>query len=291
MSGWTAEITISLQFGGMREGVLRSGPALEMIEGGGGDGASSIGESSSGVSCGSSDFLNNSAAGSHECEGHHQFPSRFEAGAQTSTPPSSSPSSRIGFPCEHHQGNQRHMNPRVAQVPLPANRAAYDQEWYNKRRGIALLSQQDSPQTQEQEWYNKRHGIALPKQDLPQTQDSWQQIAKELRNREVKEPVRSRPKPVDQGQGTSYQSHVDPEANYSYNMGERSVCNSHAAVMVYDNEAKKWQNAGGSPGISRVQIYFNPQNDSYRVVGRMVSDNTVSIPITKFVGNARWGIF
>lgn len=173
MSGWTAEITISLQFGRMREGVLRSGPVVEMIEdGGGGDGASSVGESSSGVSCGSSGFFDTSAAplaaGSHDGEGQNQPASRFDAGAPSAMLPSSS---RIGLPCEHYQGNQRHMNPWVAPMQPPASptcRPAYDQEWYNKRRGIALP----------------------PQQDYPQTQDSWQQIAKELKSREVKESMR-----------------------------------------------------------------------------------------------------
>jgi len=60
-------------------------------------------------------------------------------------------------------------------------------------------------------------------------------------------------------------------------MGERSVAQARASVMIYNNEIKKWEHAGGSQGVSRVHVYFNPNLDSYRIVGRKVNDNEVVI--------------
>lgn len=60
-------------------------------------------------------------------------------------------------------------------------------------------------------------------------------------------------------------------------MGEHSVAQARASVMIYNNDIKKWEHAGGSQGISRVHIYFNPKTDTYRIVGRKVNDNEVVI--------------
>ena len=54
---------------------------------------------------------------------------------------------------------------------------------------------------------------------------------------------------------------------------ERSVAQAKASVMIYNNDLKKWEHAGGSQGISRVHVYFNPTSESYRIVGRKVNDN------------------
>ncbi len=39
--------------------------------------------------------------------------------------------------------------------------------------------------------------------------------------------------------------------------------------MMYDDGSKRWLPAGsGTQAVSRVQIYQNPSNNSFRVVGR-----------------------
>lgn len=47
--------------------------------------------------------------------------------------------------------------------------------------------------------------------------------------------------------------------------------------MVYDDQAKKWNPSGSSPGISKVQIFQHLLNQSYRVVGRKLQDHEVVI--------------
>ncbi|XP_065660857.1 ena/VASP-like protein isoform X3 [Hydra vulgaris] len=59
--------------------------------------------------------------------------------------------------------------------------------------------------------------------------------------------------------------------------GEHSVAQARASVMIYNNDLKKWEHAGGSQGVSRVHVYFNPSSESYRIVGRKVNDNEVVI--------------
>eukprot|EP00794_Sanderia_malayensis_P020284 gene20284-22270_t len=60
-------------------------------------------------------------------------------------------------------------------------------------------------------------------------------------------------------------------------MSEKSVCQARASVMIYNNDIKKWEHAGGSQGISRVHVYHNTVNNNYRIVGRKVNDNEVVI--------------
>ncbi|KAA0714659.1 Vasodilator-stimulated phosphoprotein [Triplophysa tibetana] len=68
-------------------------------------------------------------------------------------------------------------------------------------------------------------------------------------------------------------------------MSESSICQARATVMIYDDANKKWVPAGtGAQAFSRVQIYHNPSNDAFRVVGRkMQTDQQVVIncPIVK----------
>lgn len=46
--------------------------------------------------------------------------------------------------------------------------------------------------------------------------------------------------------------------------------------MVYDDMAKKWLPSGSTPGgISKVHIYHNPANATFRIVGRKVQDHEV----------------
>ncbi|KAL1256249.1 hypothetical protein QQF64_011794, partial [Cirrhinus molitorella] len=66
---------------------------------------------------------------------------------------------------------------------------------------------------------------------------------------------------------------------------ESSICQARATVMIYDDANKKWVPAGTGPqAFSRVQIYHNPSNNAFRVVGRkMQTDQQVVIncPIVK----------
>ena len=50
--------------------------------------------------------------------------------------------------------------------------------------------------------------------------------------------------------------------------------------MVYNNDIKKWEHAGGSQGISEVHVYHNQSNNNYRIVGRKLNDREVRIHAT-----------
>ncbi|XP_077397475.1 vasodilator-stimulated phosphoprotein isoform X1 [Festucalex cinctus] len=60
---------------------------------------------------------------------------------------------------------------------------------------------------------------------------------------------------------------------------ESSICQARATVMIYDDGNKKWMPAGAGPQtFSRVQIYHNPSNNAFRIVGRkMQTDQQVVI--------------
>ncbi|XP_061734761.1 vasodilator-stimulated phosphoprotein isoform X2 [Nerophis ophidion] len=60
---------------------------------------------------------------------------------------------------------------------------------------------------------------------------------------------------------------------------ESSICQARATVMIYDDGNKKWLPAGAGPqAFSRVQIYHNPSNNAFRIVGRkMQTDQQVVI--------------
>ncbi|XP_031563825.1 protein enabled homolog isoform X2 [Actinia tenebrosa] len=60
-------------------------------------------------------------------------------------------------------------------------------------------------------------------------------------------------------------------------MSEHSVAQARASVMLYDNEKKQWQPSGGSQGLSRVNVYHHPVNNTFRIVGRKVNDHAVVI--------------
>ncbi|XP_040903151.1 vasodilator-stimulated phosphoprotein isoform X2 [Toxotes jaculatrix] len=62
-------------------------------------------------------------------------------------------------------------------------------------------------------------------------------------------------------------------------MSESSICQARATVMIYDDGNKKWMPAGTGPqSFSRVQIYHNPTNNAFRIVGRkMQTDQQVVI--------------
>ena len=56
---------------------------------------------------------------------------------------------------------------------------------------------------------------------------------------------------------------------------EQSVCQARASVMLYNNDIKKWEHAGGTQGISQVQVYHNHANNNYRIVGIKSDTNEV----------------
>uniref|UniRef100_A0A3P8WT27 Vasodilator stimulated phosphoprotein a n=1 Tax=Cynoglossus semilaevis TaxID=244447 RepID=A0A3P8WT27_CYNSE len=62
-------------------------------------------------------------------------------------------------------------------------------------------------------------------------------------------------------------------------MGESSICQVKATVMMYDDTNKRWLPVGSdAPSFSRVQIYHNPAANTYRVVGRkLTADQQVVI--------------
>ena len=56
--------------------------------------------------------------------------------------------------------------------------------------------------------------------------------------------------------------------------------------MVYNNDIKKWEHAGGSQGMSQVDVYHSHANNNYRIVGRKLDTNEVCflyhLPICRF---------
>lgn len=67
---------------------------------------------------------------------------------------------------------------------------------------------------------------------------------------------------------------------------ESSICQARATVMIYDDGNKKWLPAGAGPqAFSRVQIYHNPTNNAFRIVGRkMQTDQQVRTPPSGSLG-------
>ena len=52
---------------------------------------------------------------------------------------------------------------------------------------------------------------------------------------------------------------------------ETSICQARATVMLYEDATKRWIPAGpGVQSVSRLQIYHNTSNNTYRVVGRKI---------------------
>ncbi|XP_018539444.1 enah/Vasp-like a isoform X1 [Lates calcarifer] len=60
--------------------------------------------------------------------------------------------------------------------------------------------------------------------------------------------------------------------------GEQSICQARASVMVYDDASKKWVPIKpGQQGFSRINIYHNTANNTFRVVGVKLQDQQVVI--------------
>uniref|UniRef100_A0A8B9LTC2 WH1 domain-containing protein n=1 Tax=Astyanax mexicanus TaxID=7994 RepID=A0A8B9LTC2_ASTMX len=66
---------------------------------------------------------------------------------------------------------------------------------------------------------------------------------------------------------------------------EVSMCQARATVMMYDDAGKRWVPAGsGAQAVSRVHIYQNPGNNTYRVVGRKLQADqqvVINCPLIK----------
>lgn len=60
-------------------------------------------------------------------------------------------------------------------------------------------------------------------------------------------------------------------------MSEQSVASARAAVLVYDDNNKKWVPSGSSSGLSKVHIYQHTVQGTFRVVGRKLHDHEVVI--------------
>lgn len=56
---------------------------------------------------------------------------------------------------------------------------------------------------------------------------------------------------------------------------EKSIVQARASVMLYNNERREWEHSGGTQGISRIHVYHHPINNTYRIVGRKLPEQTV----------------
>jgi hypothetical protein len=54
------------------------------------------------------------------------------------------------------------------------------------------------------------------------------------------------------------------------------VIAAKATIMLYDDATKRWLPGGSAnPGISRIQIFQNVSTNTYRIIGRKISDQEV----------------
>uniref|UniRef100_UPI0037E93DAC enah/Vasp-like b isoform X2 n=1 Tax=Semicossyphus pulcher TaxID=241346 RepID=UPI0037E93DAC len=62
-----------------------------------------------------------------------------------------------------------------------------------------------------------------------------------------------------------------------FKVSEQSICQARASVMVYDDTSKKWVPIKpGQQGFSRINIYHNTANNTFRVVGVKLQDQQVT---------------
>ncbi|XP_051730273.1 enah/Vasp-like b isoform X1 [Ctenopharyngodon idella] len=75
------------------------------------------------------------------------------------------------------------------------------------------------------------------------------------------------------------QIYCDPSAQVTeMKISEQSICQARASVMVYDDTSKKWVPIKpGQQGFSRINIYHNTTNNTFRVVGVKLQDQQVVI--------------
>jgi hypothetical protein len=45
--------------------------------------------------------------------------------------------------------------------------------------------------------------------------------------------------------------------------------------MMYNNDKKAWEPAEGVRGMSNVQVYHHEENNTFRIVGRSMTDHQV----------------
>ncbi|KAI3364432.1 hypothetical protein L3Q82_011225, partial [Scortum barcoo] len=77
----------------------------------------------------------------------------------------------------------------------------------------------------------------------------------------------------------SVQNELPPSSlSFSFTPSEQSICQARASVMVYDDTSKKWVPIKpGQQGFSRINIYHNTVNNTFRVVGVKLQDQQVVI--------------
>ena len=62
---------------------------------------------------------------------------------------------------------------------------------------------------------------------------------------------------------------------FLYDGSEISKVKSRASVMLYNNDKKTWEPAEGIRGMSYVQVYHHEGNNTFRIVGRSMTDHQV----------------
>jgi hypothetical protein len=73
-------------------------------------------------------------------------------------------------------------------------------------------------------------------------------------------------------------------------MSEKSIFNARAVVYYYDTNKKNWQQTGVGNGYSRIDMYENSTNNSYRVIGRGLQDTSkviINSVVTKDIQYSR----
>nr|XP_055042629.1 enah/Vasp-like b isoform X2 [Misgurnus anguillicaudatus] len=75
------------------------------------------------------------------------------------------------------------------------------------------------------------------------------------------------------------QIYCEPSIQFNeIKFSEQSICQARASVMVYDDSSKKWVPIkAGQQGFSRINIYHNTTNNTFRVVGVKLQDQQVVI--------------
>jgi enabled protein len=64
---------------------------------------------------------------------------------------------------------------------------------------------------------------------------------------------------------------------------EVSKVKSRASVMLYNNDKKSWEPAEGIRGMSYIQVYHHEGNNTFRIVGRSMTDHQVVSTLWKFL--------
>ncbi|XP_024080762.1 protein enabled isoform X3 [Cimex lectularius] len=70
---------------------------------------------------------------------------------------------------------------------------------------------------------------------------------------------------------------LPPQCPNDSRTSEQSIASARASVMVYDDTTKKWIPSGTTSGLSKVHIFQNQANNTFRVVARKLNDHEVVI--------------